>query len=129
MTRLVHFEIHAENPEQAAEFYSKVFGWEIKKWDGPMPYWLITTGPSDQPGINGGILKRMGAKPVEGQAVNAFVCTIDVPSLDEYVIKATSNGGSIAMPKMPVPGMGWLAYCKDPEGNIFGMMQNDPLAK
>jgi predicted enzyme related to lactoylglutathione lyase len=29
---------------------------------------------------------------------------------------------------MPIPGMGWLAYCKDTEGNIFGMMQNDPNA-
>jgi predicted enzyme related to lactoylglutathione lyase len=30
---------------------------------------------------------------------------------------------------MPVPGVGWLAYCKDPEGNIFGVMQNDPSVK
>jgi predicted enzyme related to lactoylglutathione lyase len=26
-------------------------------------------------------------------------------------------------------GVGWLAYCKDTEGHIFGMMQNDPSAK
>ena len=38
-------------------------------------------------------------------------------------------GGTIALPKMPIPGMGWLAYCKDTEGNIFGMMQSDPNAK
>jgi hypothetical protein len=30
---------------------------------------------------------------------------------------------------MPVPGVGWLAYCKDTEGNIFGMMQADKSAK
>jgi predicted enzyme related to lactoylglutathione lyase len=30
---------------------------------------------------------------------------------------------------MPIPGIGWLAYAKDTEGNIFGMMQNDPGAK
>jgi predicted enzyme related to lactoylglutathione lyase len=35
----------------------------------------------------------------------------------------------MALPKMPIPGMGWLAYCKDSEGNIFGMMQADPSAK
>lgn len=29
------------------------------------------------------------------------------------------------MPKMPIPGMGWLAYYKDTEGNIFSMMQSD----
>jgi predicted enzyme related to lactoylglutathione lyase len=24
---------------------------------------------------------------------------------------------------------GWLAYAKDPEGHVFGMMQPDPSAK
>ena len=43
--------------------------------------------------------------------------------------KATSLGAVIAVPKMPIPGVGWLAYAKDPEGNIFGMMQPDPAAK
>jgi predicted enzyme related to lactoylglutathione lyase len=38
-------------------------------------------------------------------------------------------GGSIAMPKMPVPTVGWLAYGKDTEGNLFGFMQFDPEAK
>ena len=31
-------------------------------------------------------------------------------------------------PKMPVPGVGWLAYAQDPDGNTFGMMQADPAA-
>ena len=44
------------------------------------------------------------------------------------IAKAEASGGSIAVPKMPIPGMGWLAYCKDTEGNIFGMMQEDPEA-
>jgi predicted enzyme related to lactoylglutathione lyase len=29
---------------------------------------------------------------------------------------------------MAVAGIGWLAYCTDTEGNIFGMMQSDPTA-
>jgi hypothetical protein len=29
---------------------------------------------------------------------------------------------------MAITGVGWLAYAKDTEGNIFGMMQNDPAA-
>ena len=36
--------------------------------------------------------------------------------------------GHVAVAKMPIPGMGWLAYAKDTEGNIFGMMQPDPSA-
>jgi hypothetical protein len=34
-----------------------------------------------------------------------------------------------ALAKMPIPGVGWLAYVKDTEGNLFGMMQNDPNAR
>jgi predicted enzyme related to lactoylglutathione lyase len=32
------------------------------------------------------------------------------------------------LPKMAVPGVGWLAYEKDPDGNICGIMQADPGA-
>jgi predicted enzyme related to lactoylglutathione lyase len=63
------------------------------------------------------------------QAVNAFVCTIDVADLDAMVKRATELRGSIVLPKMPIPTVGWLAYAKDTEGNIFGMMQMDANAK
>ena len=128
MARVVHFEIHAEDPDRAIRFYGKLFDWTFKKWDGPMPYWLITTGPDSEPGINGGLMKRMGPPPADMQAVNAYVCTTMVPNLDASVEKALANGGTMALPKMPIPGVGWLAYVKDTEGNIFGMMQNDPSA-
>lgn len=129
MSRVIHFEIHADNPERAIKFYTEMFAWQIQKWEGPMPYWLVTTGPSDQPGINGGLMKRMGPPPGEGQAVNAYVCTVNVANLDAALAKLAKAGGTIALPKMPVPGIGWLAYGKDTEGNIFGMMQNDPAAR
>jgi uncharacterized protein len=58
MPRVVHFEIHVGDPDRAINFYEKCFGWTFQKWDGPMPYWLITTGPDDQPGINGGLVPR-----------------------------------------------------------------------
>jgi uncharacterized protein len=127
MPRVVHFEIHAANPERAVEFYSKLFDWKFQKWDGPMPYWLITTGPDTARGINGGLLPRHGE--IDGQAVIAYVCTVDVENLDNYVAKAQALGAQMAVPKMPIPGIGWLAYIKDTEGNILGMMQNDPAAK
>src|SRR5437016_5397789 len=30
MSRVIHFEIHAENPERAVAFYRSLFGWEFK---------------------------------------------------------------------------------------------------
>jgi predicted enzyme related to lactoylglutathione lyase len=121
-----NFEVHAEQPERAIRFYRDVLGWEFTKWAGPQEYWLIKTGPDGQPGINGGMIPRKGA--VDGQAVIAYVCTVDTPSVDEYLKKAQASGGTVAVPKMPIPGVGWLAYCKDTEGNIFGLMQADPKA-
>src|SRR5262249_46340003 len=125
MPRVVHFEIHAENPERALAFYRALFDWQFQKWNGPVDYWTINTGNSPEPGINGGMVRRMGAAPLEGQAVNAYVCTVQVPAIDAYVSKAVSLGAVIALPKMPIPGIGWLAYAKDPEGNIVGMIQPD----
>ena len=128
MGRVVHFEIHAADPERAIAFYRELFGWEFKKWEGPMPYWLITTGGAGEPGIDGGLVQRQGGAPTDGQAVNAYVCTVDVRSVDESMSAMQKLHGTVALPKMAIPGIGWLAYAKDPEGNIFGMMQSDPTA-
>jgi predicted enzyme related to lactoylglutathione lyase len=57
--RIVHFEIHAENPERAVKFYSEVFGWSFQKWD-VAEYWLIKTGSPNQPGVDGGLVRRRG---------------------------------------------------------------------
>jgi len=127
MPRVVHFEIHAADPERGVKFYEKVFGWTFQKWEGPIEYWLIITGHDSEPGINGGLLRRQG--DIDGQAVIAYVCTIGVNDLDATMASVEANGGTVAVPKMPIPGMGWLAYYKDTEGNIFGIMQSDPSAK
>ena len=126
MARVIHFEIHADNPERAILFYKSLFGWEFTKWAGPQPYWLIKTGAATQPGIDGGLVPRRGI--IDGQAVIAFVCTVDTVSVDDSVKKAQAAGGTSVVPKMAIPGVGWLAYCKDTEGNIFGLMQADPKA-
>lgn len=122
MPRVVHFEIPAADPARAIGFYQQVFGWQISQWDGPEPYWLITTGDNNQPGINGGLMQR---RHPDQPVVN----TIDVSSVDDYVAKISQHGGEIVVPKMAVPGVGWLAYFKDTEGNIFGIMQPDDSAR
>jgi len=127
MPRVIHFEIHAGDPDRAVKFYESLLGWTFQKWEGPMDYWLVNTGPDSQPGINGGLLRRQGE--LDGQAVIAYVCTVDVENVDASITKAQSLGAQVVVPKMPIPGMGWLVYCKDTEGNIFGMMQADPEAK
>lgn len=123
MSRAVHFEIQASNPQALIDYYTGLFGWSFNKWEGG-DYWLIHTGPEDKPGINGGLLPRRGPVPEAMAAVNAFVITVDVDDIDSALARA----GNVVVPKMPVPGIGWLGYAKDPDGNIFGMMQEDTEA-
>jgi predicted enzyme related to lactoylglutathione lyase len=125
MPRPVHFEIHAGDPERAVAFYTAVFGWKFERW-GEIPYWVISTGDGD--GIDGGLVPRVGPAPEESAPVHGFVNTIDVADLDRALDAVIEAGGSLALPKNPVPGVGWLAYVKDTEGNIFGMLQSDPAA-
>lgn len=125
--RVVHFEIHVEDPRRAIAFYSEIFGWKFTHMPAGQDYWLIDTGPADEPGINGGMVRR--PSPINGDSVIAYVCTLSVDSVDAATEAIMAHGGVVALPKMPIPGVGWLAYAKDPEGNVFGYMQSDPDAK
>jgi hypothetical protein len=127
MPRVIHFEIHAENPERAIKFYQSLFGWDFFRLPGDQDYWLITTGKVDEPGINGGLIPRRGT--IDGTAVIAYICTVEVPSLENTLRTLQDLAGQIVVEKFAVPGVGWLAYAKDTEGNIFGISQNDPSAK
>ena len=129
MFRPNHFEVHASDPERAIRFYGDVFGWTFHKWEGEWEYWMISTGPDERVGINGGLMRRQGESPATGQPVNAFVITVGVDDLDATLAKAVEARATVALPKMTVPGIGWAAQIHDPEGNILGLMQEDPSAK
>jgi predicted enzyme related to lactoylglutathione lyase/ketosteroid isomerase-like protein len=122
VNRVVHFEIGAQDPERCAKFFGDVFGWQIMKWEGPQPYWLATTGPMSGVGINGGILRHP-----DGAA--RTINTIQVDSIENAIERVEKAGGKVAMPKMAIPGVGWLAYCHDTEGGMFGIHVPDPAAK
>jgi predicted enzyme related to lactoylglutathione lyase len=128
MNRVVHFEIHAIDGDRMQAFYQSVFGWDIKDLGPAMGnYRTIDTGKDKAgvlwTGINGGLTPRRGEGPKGGEPVNAFVCTITVADLDDTLKKIEAAGGTVATDKMEVPGIGMLAYRKDPEGNIFGVLQ------
>ena len=133
MGRIVHFEIAADDPLRAAEFYKKVFGWKIKDMSPPSPrstegqakpeYWLVTTGKKGEPGINGGIMRRKGERGAGGH--NAFVCCADVDDIKTTRKKIEVAGGKLTTNVIPVMGVGQFCYCKDTEGNSFSIMQSE----
>ncbi len=122
MHPIVHFELHTSDPDKTLPFFEKIFGWKLNKWEGTQEYWLATTAEPGASGINGGIMRSMDGQP---RTVN----TIQVPDVDEYVGKCVAAGGQNCVPKMPIPGVGWLAYCTDPTGVLFGIYKPDANAK
>jgi predicted enzyme related to lactoylglutathione lyase len=130
MLRPVHFEIHATDPAVLRTFYEGLFGWRFRQW-GDIPYWILITGDGDpiagkphtEPGVDGGLVPRRGDAASEGQPVNAYVMTVEVPDCDGFVEKAVSTGGSVALPAADMAGIGRLAYIKDPDGNLLGLLQ------
>ena len=130
MSRVVHFEIQADDVERAKSFYSAVFGWTFQDYGEVTgtTYWGVVTGPEDQPGINGGLLQRPAPAPALEQGTNAFVCTVGVDDYDETEGRILAAGGRVALPKMALTGMAWQGYYLDTEGNTFGIHQPDPNA-
>ena len=119
--RVVHFEIPCDDPEKTMDFFKKVFGWKFQQF-GQEPYWSVMTGDEKLPGINGGLMKKRDPK-------QPIVNSINVNQLDACLKDIERAGGKIVVPKMPIPGVGWLAYFTDPDGNIHGAYQDDPSAK
>jgi predicted enzyme related to lactoylglutathione lyase len=51
-----------------------------------------------------------------------------VERVDDFVRKAERLGATVLMSKTPVPGMGWFAQLRDPEGNLFAIWEMDSAA-
>jgi uncharacterized protein len=131
MSRVLHFEIQADDVERAKAFYTAAFDWSFQDYSaytGGATYWGIVTGPPDQPGIDGGLLPRPVPAPAGGQGANAFVCTLVVEDYDSTEARILAAGGQLALPKTALPGMAWQGYYLDTEGNTFGIHQPDPEA-
>ena len=131
MSRPIHFEIHAADVARACDFYAAVFGWGYQDWTdyAGSPYFGVVSGSDDQPGINGAIMQRMGDNPAPGGPVAGAVLTMGSGDFDADAEKILAAGGTVALPKMALPGMAWQGYFIDTEGNVFGLHQPDPEAK
>lgn len=118
---LVHFEIPADDPEKVSGFYERVLGWEVGP---PQPEFgdYRTVKTSDEPGaVMGGIFKR---EREDQQPTDYY----QAEPIEYHIDEVRKFGGRVLIDKMAVPGMGYLAICADPEGNVFGFWQTDETA-
>jgi uncharacterized protein len=128
MSKVVHFEIPADDLDRAKSFYGSVFGWELQTV--PMnegEYTSVKTTEVDEqtqlpiePGaINGGMFQR-------AEQLTSPVITIDVDGIDDALKQIEAEGGTTVTPRTAIPGMGAFAYFKDPEGNVLGLWETNP---
>lgn len=125
---VVHFEIHASEPQRLIDFYAELFGWTFTQF-GDAPYWAIDTGEGaigmNEPGrgINGGLTQRQGPAPERGAPVNGCNVVVGVDGgVDELFQKGLGLGGREALPLSDMEGVGRIGYLLDPDGNVFGLI-------
>ena len=126
---VVHFEIHASEPQTLIDFYSGLLGWTFNRF-GETPYWVIDTGEgaignvadTAGHGINGGLVERQGARPEVGASVNGCNIVVGVDDVDGLMKRGVELGGTEALAAQDWPGVGRGAYLLDPDNNVFGLI-------
>jgi len=119
--RVTYFEIASERPEADMKFYREAFGWEFRP-SGENHSWVIKTGDRDDPGIDGKLTQK-------NDTLQQLVNTITVPDIAEAIRRIDQAGGNMVLPKKAVPHVGWVAFFLDPDGNMFGVMEEDKEAE
>jgi uncharacterized protein len=121
-----HFAINADDTARAQRFYGAVFGWRFNAW-GPPGFWMIDTGAGESAAPRGALQQRRTL--VEGERMTGFECTIAVPDLHAVERAVLEQGGTLLMPRTTIPGVGYLLWFRDTEGNVAGAMQYEAQAR
>lgn len=108
---IVHVEIPAANVDSAAEFYGRLFGWQIQ----PMPEMNYTMW-EDGSGSGGGFPQVSAENPA-----GRVLVYIDSDDIDMDLEKVVQLGGTVLHEKTEIPGMGWYGIFKDPTGNVLAL--------
>jgi uncharacterized protein len=115
--QIVHIEIPADDTAIGREFWGSLFGWQFEAAPGAPDYYMTRLG--DQQGA------AVTSMEPGKRGTRAY---FDVDDINTGAAKVKELGGDADDPQ-PVPGMGWFSTCRDPNGNEFGLWQNDPSAQ
>lgn len=113
--RFCYFEIPALDPHKSADFYEKVFGWNIRHRDSSHPNFDDASGDISGAWVTGREIAR----------TPGLMSYIWVDSIEETSKRITTYGGKIVEPAHPdSPGSSSLiALFADPAGNLLGLHQ------
>ncbi|MEJ2706187.1 MAG: VOC family protein [Anaerolineales bacterium] len=109
---IVHIELSADDREKAAEFYSKLFGWEVQQIP-EMNYATFRAGEGPGGGFN----------PVsEDNPAGTVTIYVNSEDIEADLSKIESLGGKTLVPKTEIPTVGWFAMFMDPTGNKLALL-------
>ncbi len=114
---VVRWQILSRHPEQTAQFYAALFGWQVSA-DNAMGYREVATGAGK--GIDGGIW------PAPPEAPNFVQLFMQVDDIDAHVDRAVSLGARVLIPAQTLPEGDRMAILLDPQGMSFGLHQAGP---
>ena len=112
MGRVEHFEIPADEPARARDFYASVFGWTFDDWGGGN--FLIHPGGAEA--IGGDISPRPGNY---GPTV-----VVSVDSIEQTLISVEASGGERLGEIHALGDRGRYTYFRDSEGNRIGLFDS-----
>ena len=113
------FDIYVNNMERAVKFYETVFKRKLDKIMDPTGETQMMSFPGDMTsyGAGGALVKSDYAHPGIGGTMIYF--SVDDCSEQESLVSLA--GGKIVKSKFSIGKFGWVALCKDTEGNLFGL--------
>lgn len=130
------FGIPTKNMQVSKKFYTDLFGWNIDQSE-------VSTGkakeglgsaseinmvslrqnpPTSGTRMIGGLLQQKNIN-------DGITLYFEVPSLETFVTKVKALGGKVIVERENVPMQGAYAYCKDVDGNPFGLWETNPNTK
>ena len=116
--KICYLEMPATDVAKSAEFYSKVFGWNIRKRGDGATAFDDTTGE-----VSGAWVIGRPASPAPG-----LLFYIMVDSVEAAVKSVVAAGGTIVQP-LGVDAPEITARFRDPGGNIIGLYQEPPKSR
>lgn len=109
---VVHFEIHGTDRAALQNFYSTVFGWEIRSMD-EMDYGVIDTNGGG--GINGGIAHTP-------ENATRQIIYIEADDVGAMLAQAEQLGATKVMDVTSIPNGPTIALFADTAGNVIGLV-------
>ena len=136
MNPVVHFEMGYQDKQRMTDFYSKVFGWQMKMYGPEMGNYVVAqTTETDEKGmvqkpgtINGGFYQK--TDDPSSHAPSVVVAVDDIhQAMKEIEAAGGKNLGSMGqdgqrtMEPQDIPGVGLWISAMDTEGNRFSVLQ------